>query len=169
MCDADLCEDGGCEVESSLKRSLPNEAHHLEERAKDGRPAGAATQKNLEFAAAGLTLILTSAPYPSGAKVFEGGGASTLAIKGGFMMADTICTNLGVALHAAGNIPTGLLSISGKNILWATEHWREVSLERESVDIFLSDTPHRLLVSNICLPWPLRACLCQKRRSLQQK
>jgi chitinase len=116
MCDADLCEDGGCEVESSLKRSLPDRAYHLEERAPPNRPAGAATQKEV-LLAAGIKLLMTTAPYPSGAKVFEGAGATTLAMKGGFIIADTICTSLGVAYHSVGNIPTDLLTISGKSIL----------------------------------------------------
>jgi chitinase len=134
MCDGDFCEDGGCDVESSLKRSLPDGAHHLEERVPN-RPAGAATQKEL-FLAAGVKLLMTTAPYPSDAKLFEGLGARTLAMKGGFMMADTVCTNLGVSYHKAGNIPTGLLAISGRPILWATEHRREVSLESVCVDMF---------------------------------
>ncbi|KAH8689785.1 hypothetical protein GQ44DRAFT_744815 [Phaeosphaeriaceae sp. PMI808] len=120
VCDADLCEDGGCDAaeiddESIEKRSMSDGADHLEERAGTGRPAGAAVQRKLALEA-GLSLIMTSAPYPSGAKVFSGGGVSTLALKGGFMMADTVCTNLGVAFHSVGNIPTSLTAISGKTI-----------------------------------------------------
>jgi chitinase len=133
-CDADLCEDGGCDVPgldgTIEKRSMSDGVHDLEERAKKpSRPPGAANQKSVVLQA-GINLIMTSAPYPSGAKVFQGGGLSTLSMKGGFMMADTICTNLGVAFHSVGNIPTGLTAISGKTVLWATEHWREVSQDK---------------------------------------
>jgi hypothetical protein len=46
ICDGNLCEDGGCDVESALKRSLPDGAHHLEERVPT-RQVGAATQKDI--------------------------------------------------------------------------------------------------------------------------
>jgi chitinase len=130
VCDADLCEDGGCDAaeldQSTEKRSMSDGVDHLEGRAGENRPGGGSAVQKTILLEAGINLILTSAPYPSGAKIFAGGGLSTLAVKGGFMMADTVCTNLGVAFHAVGNIPTGLTAISGKPILWATEHWREV-------------------------------------------
>lgn len=164
LCDADLCEEGSCDAaeiddEYIEKRFMSDGADHLEERAKSNRPAGAAVQRLLELEK-GLTLIMTSAPYPSGAKVFSGGGVSTLALKGGFMMADTVCTNLGVAFHSVGNIPTSLTAISGKTILWATEHWREVSQEISHGLYLLSlrdiraDDHHRSQVSNFCSRWP---------------
>jgi chitinase len=134
ICDADLCEDGGCDEpgfdDTFSKRSLSDGEHHLEERAGNNkRPAGYAVQK-LVLLESGVKLLMTSAPYPSGAKIFEGGGVNTLAMKGGFMMADTVCTNLGVAFHTVGSIPSGLTAISGKTVLWATEHWREVSQKK---------------------------------------
>ncbi|EUC49054.1 glycoside hydrolase family 18 protein [Bipolaris oryzae ATCC 44560] len=134
ICDGDLCEDGGCDIpeldDSLTKRSLSDDWDYLEGRATK-RPPGAANQKTIVLEA-GINLILTSAPYPSGAKIFEGGGVSTLAMKGGFMMADTVCTNLGVKFHTLSSIEH-LLKVAVTGVLVSKKAMKAAKMSAKDV------------------------------------
>ncbi|KAF2130126.1 glycoside hydrolase family 18 protein, partial [Dothidotthia symphoricarpi CBS 119687] len=158
ICDADLCDgnedqcdDPESDDTSLRKRSLfgsaPLGSYLLEKRAV--RP-GAAKNRLLDLSryAAGLAvqpLSLTSAPYPSGfGKLFQGGGLSTLPIKGGYMMKDAICKSLGVSLVVVGNIPKSTVSYTGKSARWNTEHWREIN----SLDKLLITAASGILLSS---------------------
>ncbi|PVI08690.1 glycoside hydrolase family 18 protein [Periconia macrospinosa] len=122
VCNVDLCEgDSQCEQpeedpEDDSDSSDLSKRGHLSKRVTSN-----AFRQTIKWGA--KEMYTYRSPYPSGiGQLFKGPGAKTLAIKGGYMMKDTVCTSLGVTLEAANNIQNNLISHNGRPNRWNTEH-----------------------------------------------